>query len=239
MTTIPVSFAHINRSRYESAIGPLAMRMFYDAFNILLAFAGTLVLRFALVEFAHLKFNFFHEVRNTELAAAYLGLFTASFLWIGYRYGLYASKPANTSGLEFRLILQSCFTAGLVVCGALYMFRGVQVSRAAIISLVGISAVTLCVQRVTRSLSSSATETTASRTIAIVGSNQFSFVMSEHIRNHPHLSYNFLGFIGFPDCHQGVGVADEAILGNVENIVELKQRSVSTTLRQVAREFSV
>jgi exopolysaccharide biosynthesis polyprenyl glycosylphosphotransferase len=48
--------------------------------------------------------------------------------------------------------------------------------------------------------------------------------MSEHLRNHPQLSYCFLGFIRFPGSSQGLGVTENSILGELAEIDNLKKK---------------
>src|ERR1700749_4633447 len=98
-------------------------------------------------------------------------------------------------------------------------------SRPVLLLLVAVSSLALCLHRCAQpSLRSPADRKTGARTIAIVGTNQFSFVMSEHLKNYPQLSYYFLGFIRFPGSNQGMGVTADSILGDLAEIENLKKK---------------
>jgi exopolysaccharide biosynthesis polyprenyl glycosylphosphotransferase len=97
--------------------------------------------------------------------------------------------------------------------------------RPVLFLLIAVSSLALCLHRCARpSLRSQADRKNRARTVAIVGTNQFSFVMSEHLRNHPLLSYQFLGFIRFPGSNQGLGVTEDSILGDLAEIDNLKKK---------------
>lgn len=187
------------------------------AFSIPLAAKASPVLR-------SLTWNYLREIRNAELCSLYF-LFATCYLWVAYRYGLYSSTPHSDISRELRLIVQACVTAGLVLCGALYLCHIIGISRALLFLLVTASSLALSLHRCARpSLRSDVDRQTSARTIAIVGTNQFSFVISEHLRNHPQLSYCFLGFIRFPGSNQGLGVTPDSILGELAEIDNLQKK---------------
>ena len=224
MTTTSVFLPQVSSSHSELAIVRLAMRMLNDVLLILAAFGAAIASRAPILRRLHCDFYGLHGIRNAEFGTLYL-LFTICYLWVAYRYGLYSFKPLNDTGREIRLTVQACVTAGLALCGALYMCHGIEMSRAIFFLLIAVSSLALCLHRCTRpTLRSLADRKTNARTIAIVGTNQLSFVMSEHLRNNPQLSYCFLGFIRFPGSNQGWGVRADSILGELAEIERLKKK---------------
>jgi FlaA1/EpsC-like NDP-sugar epimerase len=198
--------------------------MMNDLLLILVAFGLALASKAPILRSLHSDFYGLSSIRNVELCTLFL-LFATCYLWVAYSYGLYSSAPLNHIGRELRLIVQACATAGLALCGALYMCHMISMSRPALFLLVAVSSLALCLHRCAGpSLRSQADRKGSARTIAIVGTNQFSFVMSEHLRNHPQLSYQFLGFIRFPESNQGLGVTANSILGELAEIDNLTKK---------------
>ncbi len=77
----------------------------------------------------------------------YLAWFALALVLITRSFGLYGPIH-NRSGLhELRVTVQATLMAGLLLCGALYLSRGIAVSRAVVVLLVLITAVLLCLRR--------------------------------------------------------------------------------------------
>jgi exopolysaccharide biosynthesis polyprenyl glycosylphosphotransferase len=224
MTTSPLSLPQIFGSRSEFATVRVVVRMMNDLLLILVAFGLALASKAPIIRSYNSYLYGLGDIRSAELCILFL-LFASCYLWIAYSYGLYSPTPLNRIVRELRLIVQACVTAGLALCGALYMCHMVSMSRPVLLLLDAVSALALCLHRCARpSLRSDADRTSNARTIAILGTNQFSFVMSEHLRSHPQLSYHFLGFIRFPGSHQGLGVSADSILGDLADIGNLKKK---------------
>ncbi len=89
-------------------------------------------------------------VPNTPLDLFYLGWFLLAYVLVARRYGLYAAVPTGTGTHELRLVLQACLNAGLLLCGALFMFHGIAISRILVLLLVVTASLALCVRRAVR-----------------------------------------------------------------------------------------
>ncbi len=209
----------------EFAIVRLASRVLNDVLLIVVAFGITLAVRALMLGAASAPFDELRETRDAGRTLMYLALFILCYLWVAYRYGLYSFQRLNDIRRELRLIGQACATSGLTLCGVLYLLRSVVMPRGTLFLLVALSSLLLSARRSAEPLlSARADRKGSSRTIAIVGSNQFSFVVSEHLRGNPQLSYNFLGFIRFLGSNQGSSVTRESILGDLSDIESLTKR---------------
>jgi FlaA1/EpsC-like NDP-sugar epimerase len=77
----------------------------------------------------------------------YVGWFAACLIFFVRSYGMYGPIQ-NRSGLhEQRMTVQASLMAGLLLCGALYLFNGVAISRIVVALVVLFSAVLLCARR--------------------------------------------------------------------------------------------
>ena len=225
MTTSPVFLEQPSRLHSEFAIVRLASRVLNDVLLIVVAFAVTLVVRIPMFAVSSAAFDDLREARDTGRSLMYLALFILCYLWVAYRYGLYSFQRFNDLRRELRLIGQACATSGLTLCGVLYLLRSVVMPRGTVFLLVAVSSLLLSVRRSAEpALRARADRKGSSRTIAIVGSNQFSFVISEHLRSNPQLSYDFLGFIRFLGSNRGSGVTKDSILGDLSEIESLTKR---------------
>jgi exopolysaccharide biosynthesis polyprenyl glycosylphosphotransferase len=153
----------------------------------------------------------------------YLAWFVLAFVFIARQYGLYAPIAGSTTLHEIRLVVQGCLTAGLLLCGTLYLFRAVEVSRILVLLLVTSSTITLSVRRAIGRISRyrQFEQGIELRNVVIVGTNQLSFALSRHLQNHIRLGYRFVGFVGSPGSQASAEVAPEQVLGGVEKIRQL------------------
>ena len=78
----------------------------------------------------------------------HMAWFAACLIFFTKSYGLYGPIQ-NRSGLnEQRMSLQATLVAGLILCGTIYLSRGEQLSRIAIILSVLLTGAMLCARRV-------------------------------------------------------------------------------------------
>ncbi|MFP5228282.1 MAG: sugar transferase [Acidobacteriota bacterium] len=203
-----------------------AVMMANDLLMILLAFAVAMVVRSLVVA---------RFVPSVTPGAGYwpsaidlvsLGWFAMAYVLAARRYGLYASVPAAAGAHELRLVLQGCLNAGLLLCGVLYMFHAVAISRILIMLLVAAAAVALSVRRVTWRYSRyrQYEQGIELRNVMILGTNQLSFALSRHIRDYRRLGYRFVGFVVAPGSPISSEIAADHILGGVEKIRQLARQ---------------
>ncbi len=159
----------------------------------------------------------------------YLGWFALAWVLVARRYGLYVTVPAGSGTHEMRLVIQGCLNAGLLLCGALYMFRAEEISRILVMLLIGTATATLCVRRAIWRYSRyrEYEQGIELRNLVILGTNQLSYALSRHIREYTRLGYRFVGFVSAPGSPISAEIAPDQVLGGVDKI------------RQLARQYFV
>src|SRR5580700_8035031 len=89
-----------------------------------------------------------HLIQSSpNLLFFYIGWFGICLIFFTRSYGLYGPIQ-NRSGLhEQRMTIQATLTAGLLLCGTLYLSNGTEISRIVIALMVVLTGVLLCVRR--------------------------------------------------------------------------------------------
>ena len=151
----------------------------------------------------------------------YLLWFGVSLILITRSYGLYGPIQ-NRSGLhEQRVTVQATLTAGLLLCGALYIGRGVTVPRTVVVYLVVISATLLCLRRaIWRHMEYNRyREGLETRNVLIVGAGRVAHALRNHLESLNHLGFRFKGFVALTEREAESGDAD--VIGDVRNTLQL------------------
>jgi exopolysaccharide biosynthesis polyprenyl glycosylphosphotransferase len=153
----------------------------------------------------------------------YLLGFLLVLLFVLRRYGLYNGIPDRSGAHEQRLIAQACLTAGVLLCGWLYLMHNLEVSRVLVVVLVGTTAVALGIRRalwrtVRFARYAKGVET---RNVVILGTNQLSFAIGQQIEDDYHLGYRLCGFLHAPGTTDALEVPTDRILGDMERLREL------------------
>ena len=139
--------------------------------------------------------------------ALYLLWYGAALVVITRSYGLYGPIQ-NRSGLhEQRMTIQATLTAGLLLCGALYLSRGIEVSRVVVLVLVALTATLLCIRRaIWRNMEYSRyREGLETRNVLIVGAGRVAHALRNHLESLRHLGFRFKGVCGADRARGGVG----------------------------------
>lgn len=193
-----------------------------DAFIIGFAFmlAVLLKVRFFAAPGENLSFGLLKTHPYFLLFAGFL----LSLLLVCRRYGLYRI-PQLSSGLhELRLIIQATFTAGLLLCGGLYMARWGDAPRTVVILMSGTTAISLCAWRLSLRLARyrKYEKGLDTRNIVVLGTNHLSCALGQHIMNNYRLGYRFLGYVAPPfDEYKAEIAAEKAMLGSMEQLRQL------------------
>lgn len=222
--------SHLPAAARRASIGPdtatAAVLALNDLLMILVGFATALVVRTVLVSRVVPVIRKSPTYWVHPIEVAYLGLFVVAFILIARRYGLYAPIAGSTGGHELRLVLQGCLNAGLLLCGALYFFRALEISRSLVMLLVASSAVTLSVRRMVGRLSryKQFEQGVELRNVVIVGTNQLSFALSGHIQQQVRLGYRFVGFVSAGRPVLSPEIAPEQVLGGMNLIRQLTRQ---------------
>jgi exopolysaccharide biosynthesis polyprenyl glycosylphosphotransferase len=167
----------------------------------------------------HSSFHLFYNL--TQELAFYVAWFAVCLIFFTRSYGLYGPVQ-NRSGLhEQRMTVQATLTAGLLLCGTLYLFRGDAVSRAVVGLLVLFTAVLLTIRRALwrkmvyrRHLAGIET-----RNVLIVGAGRVAHALRNHLESLQHLGFRFKGFVALTDREAESGDGD--IIGDVSNCLFL------------------
>lgn len=136
-------------------------------------------------------------------------------------YGLY-SPVQNRSGLhEQRMTVQATMTAGLVLCGTLYLLRGDTISRAVIIVLVSLTCILLCLRRAIwrRVVYQRFLDGVETRNVLIVGAGRVGHALRNHLDSLQHLGFRFKGFVALTE--READTPDMDVIGDVRNCLSL------------------
>jgi len=216
--------------RIEPAAAMSAVMVLGDVIAMLVAFGLALALRMSIA--AHLAPGLGMHLRRYWAEPAdipYLIWFMVAYLLVARRYGLYASVPSTNGYHDLRLVLQGSLTAGLLLCGALYVFHGIAVSRILVVLLVITAPILLGIRRYRwrRSRYRRFEQGIELRNVVILGTNQLSYAMARDLRDHRRLGCRFVGFIARPGSLVSPEIGPEQVLGGIERIRALtRQRFV-------------
>lgn len=186
--------------------------------------AGVLALRFRVfvpadVRTMYVLPHLFHEA--PRVLALYFAAFAVALVFFTRSYGLYGPIQ-NRSGLhEQRMTIQATMVSGLLLCGTLYLSRGVAVSRIVVGLMVLFTAFMLCIRRalwrhVVYSRYRAGIET---RNVLIVGAGRVAHALRNHLESLQHLGFRFKGFVALTEREAESGDAD--VIGDIRNCLSL------------------
>jgi len=158
---------------------------------------------------------------TNKFSLLYLLWFGVTLVFFTRSYGLYGPIQ-NRSGLhEQRMTIQATLTAGLLLCGALYLTRGIEVSREVVLLLVLISAVLLSVRRaIWRNMEYSRyREGLETRNVLIIGAGRVAHALRNHLESLRHLGFRFKGFVALTEHEAESGDVD--VIGDVRDTLQL------------------
>jgi exopolysaccharide biosynthesis polyprenyl glycosylphosphotransferase len=199
--------------------------MLMDAVTVLVAaYSATLYkMHFGVVVTAERFWagNLFHGGSMDILLALLVG-FSTALIVTSRRLQLYT--PARLNGFlhEQRLSVQACFTAGLLLSGALYLLHFGNVPRTIVVLTLGIVTVCLSLRRlIYRSLLYRRFERGVdTRNVLIVGTGAEAHALRHHLESMRHLGYTFKGFIELPGFDCGVPPASSDVVGTIETMFQ-------------------
>jgi exopolysaccharide biosynthesis polyprenyl glycosylphosphotransferase len=158
---------------------------------------------------------------NPWLSIFFLCWFILALILVSRRLRLYAPIQLRNTLHDQRLTLQACFTAGLLLAGALYIARGEAVSRGVVVLTVIFTAMLLSARRLTLRavLYRRYDRGMETRNILVVGTGRVGQALRHHIESLRHLGFTFKGFVHVPgndaeaagDCADVLGTVDEAL----------------------------
>ena len=210
------------RKHSNPAAAAAALMMLNDVLVTAGAFIFAVLMHYAVLKhlprFRGLAISFAPQVSDLWY---FLG-FLLVVLFVLRRYGLYNGVPDRSGAHELRLIVQACFTAGVLLCGWLYLMRNQEVSRILVIILVCTTAVALGIRRalwraVRFARYAKGVET---RNVVILGTNELSMAIGQQIQDDHFLGYRLCGFLHAPGDGE-LEVPEEQVLGTIDRLREL------------------
>ncbi len=156
-----------------------------------------------------------------QISLLYLLLFGIALVFVTRSYGLY-TPIQNRSGLhEQRMTFQATLTAGLLLCGALYLTQGSEISREVVLLMILFTAVLLSVRRaIWRNMEYSRyREGLETRNVMIIGAGRVAHALRNHLESLRHLGFRFKGFIALTEREAESGDAD--VIGDVRSALQL------------------
>ena len=152
------------------------------------------------------------------ISVGYLLLFSLYVVVFARVYGLYRS-PEGRSGLnEQRLTIQAALTAGMLLCGTLYVMRATAVSRIAVsLTLLFTMAMMMVRRAVWRKLRERRFQLGyETRNVLIVGDGRVGQALRNHLGALQHMGFRFMGFVALDQSGEA---ANPQVVGNVANCV--------------------
>lgn len=198
---------------------PSVTSLIWASLDVLTAFFAWIIalrLRVSIPAYVHTLGVVPYLLRTSPaVAPLYIAWFALCLVFLTRSHGLYGVIQ-NRSGLhEQRMSVQSTLTAGLLLCGALYLFHNIGVSRLVIVLVVFITMVLLSVRRAfwRRVVYRRYMEGIETRNVMIVGAGRVAHALRNHLESLQHLGFRFKGFIAM--------TAGEAESGDLDIVGDL------------------
>ena len=168
--------------------------------------AGLIALRLRLDGFRESEPGIVENLRHAAHLPSLLMLLTFGLylVVISRLLGLYRPSDASSGLHEQRITVQAVLTAGLLLCGTLYLTRGYAVSRLAVLLTILLTAPLLMVRRALwrRLRERRYLLGLDVRNVLIVGDGRVGHALRNHLEALPHMGFRFKGFIALdPEDH--------------------------------------
>lgn len=165
----------------------------------------------------------------------YLAGFSLILIVVSRAHGLYGPLQAFSGLREQRLTVQACFTASLILAGALYFGRADTISRAVVIATLAMTAFLLCVRRAMwrATLYNRYKKGLDTRNVLVIGVGSSGLAIRSHLQRIRHLGFTFKGFIrtdqddsdpNSPDAGNLAQLHPPEILGELTELGDLVRR---------------
>ncbi len=167
----------------------------------------------------HVVPRFFHV--PAHMLVLYIFWYAVCLVFFSRSYGLYGPIQGRSGLHEQRMTIQASLTAGLVLCGTLYLANGSGVARSIVMLTVLFSTVLLCGRRAIgrRSFYRRSLAGIETRNVLIVGAGRVGHALRNHLDSLQHLGYRFKGFVALTEREAELDDAD--IVGDVRNCLSL------------------
>jgi exopolysaccharide biosynthesis polyprenyl glycosylphosphotransferase len=133
-------------------------------------------------------------------------------------------NPTRLTSLlhEQMLSVQACFTAGLLLTGALYLVRAEDIPRSIVLITVGLVTIALSLRRLAyRALIYRRFDRgVGTRNVLIVGTGPEAHALRHHLESIRHLGYTFKGFIDFPGSGSRFTATAGDVVGTLDTLFQ-------------------
>ena len=134
---------------------------------------------------------------NPSSFLLYLAGFSVILVLVSRAHGLYGALQSFSGLREQRLTVQTCFTASLILAGALYFGRADTISRAVVTATLLMTTFLLCCRRAAWrfTLYKRYERGVDTRNVLIIGTGSSGLAIRSHLQRIHHLGFTFKGFI--------------------------------------------
>jgi exopolysaccharide biosynthesis polyprenyl glycosylphosphotransferase len=156
------------------------------------------------------------------ISVAYLVLFGVYLVLFARIYGLYKTIASRNHLNEQRMTIQAVLTAGLLLCGTLYVMRAYAVSRIVVALTLVLTMMALMVRRaIWRRLQQQRfLDGREVRNVLIVGDGRVGYALRNHLLSLQAMGFRFLGFVSVDDAGPRSQLNDQtAVVSNLQNCV--------------------
>ena len=207
--------------RYKEPSSSSTVWVLLDLLTALVA--GLIALRIRGEDTPNPSSAFLLKLTHSEpvVSLVYVAVFGVFLVFCSRMYGLY-TPAQNRSGLnEQRMTVQANLTAGLLLCGTLYLMRGYAVSRVVVGLTVLLAMVLTMVRRAAwrRVMKRRYLAGLETRNVLIVGVGRVAHALRNHLESLRHMGFRFKGFIELDARDADSGDAD--VVGNLSNCLDI------------------
>jgi exopolysaccharide biosynthesis polyprenyl glycosylphosphotransferase len=156
-----------------------------------------------------------------QISVIYVLIFGVYLLLFARIYGLYRAAEHRSALNEQRMTIQAVLTAGMLLCGTLYVMKAYAVSRivVALMLLLTMSAMMLrrAIWRKVRERRF--LEGRDVRNVLIVGDGRVAYALRNHLQSLPNMGFRFKGFVSVEP--QAADQQSPEVVSGLENCVQV------------------
>ena len=163
---------------------------------------------------------------NSASGALCVLLFIFAYLWTAQQYGLYSFRSPISRFHQIVKTCQACLNACFVLSGAMFLAHAVTLSREVLVFLTVLASVALSGYRFIDAGRARAPRSSSlsAKNIAILGTNQLSYALSQQFLKTNQPMFNFVGFLEFPGCRFSSELSPSSVIGEISDLQAIKAR---------------
>lgn len=217
------SMSRARHGAYGRSSIPAVLWAMVDFATAMICGLVALRLRFASSESS---IDIYHNLRHTASQSNflwYLGWFALCVVFFNRLHGLYAPIQSRSGLHEQRMTYEAVLTAGLLVCGLLYLTHGEGVPRAVVLMTVAFTALTLSLRRGIwrRMVYARFREGLEVRNILIIGAGRVGNALRNHLETLHHFGFRFKGFVALSE--KEMDGSNPEIVADIRNMLQVSR----------------